>query len=738
MEKYRREAMIPQSFAPPPQKLLPERVVHFINRSREKAEIAKFATNYDEKRVLLLHGPAGIGKRELLIEVQRLQPDRLKWLRFRCTPNARLAESITQICAMLGKICDVPKVIDNQHFESIVAAAEERGATVLVLEDAHYLPIFRDHVDHVALLELLSYFCSKSDSPIKLILVSDHRGHLQFSGSHRMDLIQLEGLDNQYIVELLQEHIISKPRIFEMPNVDEFWNLAGKLHGHPFMAKLAAVVLEDCSTVEVLEKLYSRIETKNFVTDRLLSGIFISDRERRFLEFASILRVPVLAGAFVKVGGPSTNSLLEQLIDRFLIVFDSNHYRLHPVLTEYFQAGISSAEERKQLHQFAFEYFQNVGKRTSLTVDERIEYVYHGISCNASLDLADLQMFAGSIRSGIENAVRERDWTSVENGAKQLLTVWPYDVSGQVAMALALDGQGRKNDSEHFAASLEQVSTEHLWLAIEFIKCLIRGRDYDAADRNLSVVEQRFRDDPRVALARAQLYERKGETAEAVETCTLILNSQDASETTLFLAGLILKDANRLDLFVQPIEKRNDRLRIRNDNLLRLYSLSSVVTNYDPQAGLQVLSDIWNSNPMNCSSVADYANALISVGRVKDASVILERGLQEVKTRTKGYRELLEANALLMEKQSNFSDAINCYRDLVQQFPNHLHVYRCFSRCLLEAARNFHSDGRRANEDSSLAEAKQVLRKLLQMAPYDTWASDHLHRAEHRVYNPDS
>ena len=734
LERLRREAFLPLEFSPPPQKLIPRRSSLFFDRTKEKADIGKFLSPTSDKAILLLHGTPGVGKKELLTEVQRVQPDRKDWIRFRCPPNARLNEALSQLLVRLGVNGQLPKQADRSVFKQISEAAEKAGATVIVFEEAHNLPISRDGQDHALFLEMLTTFCSEAQRKAKLILISDWRGHLQFSGSHRMEPLYVDGLQDEYIVELLQEHLAENPCRYEQPTIDEIRSLATKLYGHPFMARLAAVVLEEHTVAEVFEKLYTRLETRNFILGRLLGGISLSDKERRFLEFASIFQMPVSSEAFTQFGGPAANALLEELLNRFLMVGEECRYRLHPVLSEFYRFGVQESETLKHLHALAFEYYARLSKRRQLTVEERNEYVYHGVSSQQSLDLADMQMFAGSIRTALENAVRSRDWSAVENAARQLLFVWPYDVSGHIAMALALDASRREHEAEQYTPSLEQVTAETLWIALEFVKSRIRKRDNDGAERSLAVIQQRFADEPRVTLAQAQLHERRGETEDAVSCCETVIARPTVKDADAFAAALVLRNANRLDLLVKHLESRRDNDGIHNNGLLRMYSLATVLTNHDPQEGLQVLSDMWDAAPTDGYVVADYATALIESRRTGDAHAVLERGMDEVPQRSPSYRCVLETYGLMFEKQGKFTDSFRMYRDAISAAPNHLHLYRKFARCLLDAAATYRSEARSAQEDSAVTEAKQVLGNLLQMAPLDSWAVDTLHEAEHRTY----
>jgi tetratricopeptide (TPR) repeat protein len=240
--------------------------------------------------------------------------------------------------------------------------------------------------------------------------------------------------------------------------------------------------------------------------------------------------------------------------------------------------------------------------------------------------------------------------------------------------------------------------------------------------------------DPRVIITESQLLERQGRTVEAVAACEGILSAPEFRQRDAFLASLILRDANRLDLLIQHLQGAYESGELRNDGLARLYALASVTTGHDPNEGLQVLSEMWQAAPEDGFTVADYATALIESDRILDAEAVLRRGLDEVPKSSKGYRQVVEADALLFERQERFSDAFSRYRDATARFPNFLHIYRRFARCLLEGAASYRSQALSANEDAAVGEAKQVLGKLLQMAPLDTWAVQMMHRAEMRSY----
>jgi Cap4 dsDNA endonuclease len=625
IEEYRKLSEVAVAYSPTPPALLPTRVATFHNRTTEKGLIARFLEGKTGKQLLLVHGPTGIGKKELLAEVQRLSSNRESWIRFRCGADSRLAESLAQFLMSAGENGSVPAELDEQFYQAFADAIASKGWKVVVFEDAHLLPISKDHHDHSILLEMLSFLCSeRAHLRFRVIFVSDWRGHLQFSGNHRMETLSVPGLEREHVVEMLQEHMVEHPSRYPRPGLDELAAIAERLHGHPYITKLASVVLEECPASEVVERLYTRVETRDFVLRRLLGRIRLTEKEQQFLEYSSIFRLPVTSEAFTRFAGPPAHMLVSDLLDRFLLLSDGRTVKLHPLLTEFFASGLHNTDRVRRLHTHAFDYFASVARRRDLTVEERVQYVYHGFACGKSLDLGTMQAFAGSARSALVEGARNRDWAAVENAAGQLLSVWPYEPTAQIGMALALEATGRSLAAEKYFASLDLVSSEGLWLGIEFARNRIRRRDYDGAQTAISVLVQRYPNDSRAILLQAQLCERLGETETAAEFCERVLTSPGVREADAFLAGLILRDANRLDILVGHVGPWY-RSGLGNEGLLRLYALGCVVTGRDPEEGLPILSQLWDTTPSDGYVVADYATSLRIVGRLADSKSVSER-----------------------------------------------------------------------------------------------------------------
>jgi tetratricopeptide (TPR) repeat protein len=733
-EKRDRSIVKAPVYAPAPAPVVAPRPLSFVNRAEQRRTVARFVEGSTDKRILLLHGTPGIGKLALLAEVQRTDPFGRDWIRFRCVADASLAETLAQLMIRLGSPQTQPLPPTFAAYEAIGKQMATARCRILVLEDAHNLPIESGNTDHASLLEFFAFVCRTDMQPRpRILLSSEWRGHLNFSGSHLLEPVKLDGLEPPDMLYLLQELAATVSSKYPPPTVDELEIIASKTHGHPFVGQLAIAALENSPPAEVIEKLHQRDEVRRFVINKLLGRASLSQAESRFLQLASVFRIPVLGSAFSGVAGAQTNSIIAELVNRFLLTAEGDRYRLHPLIAEYFKSQIASSEDTKSLHQQAHNYFQNLQRVRSLTLDEKIESIYHAFASGNPVHLADLRLFTGPVRTAMFDALRDRDWPRVHAAAEQILLMFPADAVAKVANAVALDATGQAVEAEKFFDSVRLLDSEHLWVAIEFARSRIRRRDFLGAERLLEELEHRFSTNRSIQLAWAQLNEKQGLSDEAIQRCHAVLGDAGCRERDAFLAGLILRDANRLDLLIEHVEARYQGFPT-NAGLQRLYGYACVVTGYAPADGLQTLSQQWSAAPGDGYVIADYASALSLTGRTVDAGQLFEQGLQDCKGVRNDRRALLEEYALFLVRSGQIARAHELYRELLRSWPYHLHNHRRFAQSLLDAAGAARASGGRGLEDSCVQEAEQVIRKLLEIAPADRWAAETLHRVQHRVY----
>jgi hypothetical protein len=169
---------------------------------------------------------------------------------------------------------------------------------------------------------------------------------------------------------LLQELAATVSSKYPPPTVAELEIIASKTHGHPFVGQLAIGALENSPPSEVIEKLHQRDEVRRFVINKLLGRASLSQTESRFLQLASVFRIPVLGSAFSGVAGAQTNAIIAELVNRFLLSAEGDRYKLHLLICEYFKSQVASVEDTRSLHQQAHTYLKNLQRVRALTQNE--------------------------------------------------------------------------------------------------------------------------------------------------------------------------------------------------------------------------------------------------------------------------------------------------------------------------------------------------------------------------------
>ena len=704
-----------------------------VDRAAQRSQIARFVESASSHRILLLHGQAGIGKRAILSDVQRTDPDRDRWLRFRCTPDTDFAELLAHLLTRLGDSTPVRPTLERGLYSRVCEKTNQQGYKVVVLEEAHNLPIRSEQHDHADFLAFLSVACgSVLKPPPRFLLVSDLRGHLQFSGMHLMDVLSIDSLPVPDTVQLLNELAVLRPSRFPRPTTDEFEELAGRIHGHPLLAEIAAGILEDSPVEEVLESLHRHKSIRYFVLSRLLGRTAIGSAEHSFLSLASVFRIPVALSAFNAVSGAQSRAIATDLIARFLLTQVGKQIKLHPLIADHFRSQVSS-EDQKDMHQKAYDYFERTNWQRTLTLDEKVERIYHAVRCGAKTDFADLATLKGPILSAMLEALQEHDWVGVANASELILGIFPDDAVAKIAYALSLDSTGRHMEAAKYSDSFVGIERRFLWIALEFARSKIRCRDLAAAERVLEELQAQFGNEPSIATTMARLMEVQGDTSRAVEICENVLKNPNCKQRDAFYTGLVLRHLNQLGILVKHVESRwkDD---IENIGLLRLVAYASVITDYAPDDGLQTLHQLWASQRTDGHALADYASALAHVGRHRDAEQLFVSGLECYENIRHSRIAILEEYAHYLDLKEQYSLAHDKYRELLRQRAYDLHIYRRFASSLLKAACVAKVEGSMGKEDACVHEAEQVLRKLLDIAPTDEWATGALHKAQLRVY----
>ena len=707
----------------------------FVDRTEPVKHVMLFAEGALRHRVLVVCGPAGIGKRELINVAQQQDSQREKWLRFRCVEDSTFAETLAQLYVRLGIPSEGAPPLDLETYDHLWQHLATQQERVLIIEDAQHLPIFESDVEHTELMSCLSVLCRQDFTHIpRVILVSELRGHFAFSHSHLLDVLRLDGLTEPDTVQMLRELTSYASSQYPPPTTSELTHIARRIHGHPVLGQIVVSLLERLPTAEVADSLHEREEVRQYVINRLLGKASLGPAENRFLALASVFRQPVHISAFRDVSGSGAREIAGDLADRFLLSITGGMVVVHPLLADHFISQRTSGSDRVKCHKMAFAFYEKLFQRRHLSQDERIERVYQGVKGRMAVPLQDIQEAVGPVRTAMFAAMRNREWDEVIRTGDLILGIHPHDPIVRVAKATSLDAVGRDEEADQYFDSVAGLDKRHAWLGVEFARSRIRRRDLDGADRILSELEHKFGTDTRVQLARVQLLEAQGLHDDAVAACEEVLKSQACRERDAFYAGLMLRHANALDRLIEYVEERCDGTP-SNRGLTRLYAYACVITGYAPAQGLDQLGRLYSEDPGDGYTVADYGSSLAKVGRTADAKNVFEKGLSECKGPPRNKVAILTEYADFLDVCQAYSASHDKYRQLIRMRRYDLHTRRRFATSLLSAAAEARGSRNREREDACVQEAITTLRSLLEIAPQDRWAADLLNKAEQRLYS---
>lgn len=695
-----------------------------VDRTQERRDLSRFLDGTSTKRLFFLFGTSGVGKRSLVNDISRTHPHRRTWLRFQCLENASVGEILAQLLTVLDEnVTEVPS-LTPELYQHVCRQLKASTYTHCIIEGAHNLPLRSSDSEHPALMAFLSALVN-SNIRMPILLISDSKADLEFSGKHLIVIKHLRGLSDDDTVHLLQELIADIEFSHSPPDTEDLANIARSIHGMPLLAEIVASIVECTPVDELVGALHKHERVRRFVIDVMLGRGSCSPAHDRFLMLAAITRTAIPISAFIPISGAQSRRIADELNSRFLLTESDGMYSLHPLLADYYRHLIPDDDFKRKLHKTAFKYYDHLWTVRQLTIEEKGERVFHAFRSGSYLRLEDLKLFTGPIRRAMFEGLKARNWDEVKLAAGKILEIFPSDALARTSLAVALDATGC--DSDLYFDSVSDLDFEDLWVGIELARSKIRRHDFQRAEYLLSELRQRFATNNRVEVASAQLDQAKGNYSEAIDKCRGVLASDNCHPSDAFSAGLVLLSSKRLDLLVDYV---NTRLhgKPRKSGLARLYAFGSVITNYAPDQGLSTLANMWQSHPYDAHVAHDYALALCHLKRFGDAQRVLDKSLKNRRWVRGHVANVYEAYAHYWDARHNFRMAHEHYRKLLKMRPYDTHVYRMFASSLIEGAKEAKASQNLGVEQACAEEAKHVLENLLEITHEDIWAADQLHR----------
>lgn len=323
----------------------------FLNRNEELGRIESLI-NDAESRIILIQGFKGVGKSAIVVEALRRFYEGASSIDLTVGPGTAPAEIALRLHhEAFGSV--LPE--NNGDLETLAVIEKSvteiiRQGRFLVIKDCqHWLGDEQDLDEPLpTLIRHASSLPEASRKPV--FLTSTRRWRMSPEFAAHLSNVHLHGLSNSHMAYLLAlwYEIIEGNQL----DPDEAKSVARELHGHPIAAKLAAELIAQYGSQNLLK--YPR---ELFALRRDLAKILIRDLELspvglRLMETLAIVGTPlpsaVLAKAMQMDDTTFHNAVKEAARVGFSTSSPSTKLKLHPLLSDYFWRSHLDREDYTQ------------------------------------------------------------------------------------------------------------------------------------------------------------------------------------------------------------------------------------------------------------------------------------------------------------------------------------------------------------------------------------------------------
>ncbi len=355
----------------------------FYGRQNEMSTIQEHIDDPDCKFVVV-QGLAGMGKTTLAAKIAQNNRDRkhIFWYTFgRWNSFRNIMIPFSEFMKRLDKPTLSAYLRTGEDFEYQaffdLLAKDAQGLQILLVVDNYHRAEERSKNFFSLLVDALEWVHGSTI----LVLSRDqpefyNRGHVKVKGI--VGELKLEGLDETSVIEMLGSKDLADTDISAIYDATR---------GHP----LALELIETPTDVE------SQGDVHRFIEEEILRDM--SDQEETLLQIASVFRYPVEAQAFFKCQEIEDHPQHFDELDHGLVTglvgktlfnqYQDLTYDVHDFVREFFYSRLTP-KDRKQFHQFAARYYEELGDERSI-----IETMHHLLKAGETQEAAGLALDEG-------------------------------------------------------------------------------------------------------------------------------------------------------------------------------------------------------------------------------------------------------------------------------------------------------------------------------------------------------
>ncbi|SIQ42324.1 tetratricopeptide repeat protein [Halanaerobium kushneri] len=550
---------------------LEKEVGSFQNRGQELVEIREFMDN-GKLRFLGIYGMRGIGKTSLLSQAFiKMFPD-IKKYRLELTPGSGFTKLLGEIANSLDISVNEEDLIDPSEdlFLEIRSKWDTKEKSCLIIDNWSYLLDHKRELDPkiIKFLEILS--SSEAEKIVnKIIILSDQRVKFPFDLENDINILKLKGFkDPKYTIRLYDYWMRSSGLDTTEINIPD--RLVEFLDGHPLAIKIASSLSKYYPPKEILDNvtIFSKFQDK--VINLFLEKIDLNKKEKDFIKYASIYRIPVSLDAYRKFGGDEVVFILEDLIDKFLIELNGEKYKLHPSIKSFYYNKLSEKTKDKY-NEMAFEYFNQWEEDYIKKPIIGAEAFHHAVSANKLKKMRELyNFFHTELRPIAKEAYKNRNNEKSIKLYKLIYEIEKNDYDALFHISMCQGRLGRwKKSNENFIKSLEMAKDENIkpwWMLQGYGSILLKDRKFGQSEgmfmEALELVEEEG-NKCSIYEGLGRLRAREGDTNKAEE---FFKKGIDICPNDTYLLGSYIVFLKKEERYSEAMKYANKALKIDPTN----------------------------------------------------------------------------------------------------------------------------------------------------------------------------
>jgi len=565
---------------------------HFVDRSEELGKIELHVAD-SELSIVCLHGFYGIGKRTLAEESIRRTWQSQKIAVLDLSPAHRGARLAAALSAMAG--LPVPPdgaAPDKVRFASLLAVETLVGKNQVLLIDQLEKLLDDEGRPHADILSVIEHAAAlPATSRVPCYVLSRRLPKFPVATALRVGFVRVGGMDAKHVVTILESEAT---RIARAPfrSSASLERLAEHLFGYPLAGRLAAPLIVKYSPEYLLNNLIHITSLRRDLAEAILANTAFSDSQLRILQTLAVCDGALSVDDLSSISGVSSDLVVEDidvLADHNLLEAEGSLVRLHRLISDFYWKQARSAPDFRNLVSRIADRAQDMLKHEAR---DTVRFVNWLSTACRTLFLSDRAAEARRLRRDFSGELKIAAIELYQRGDYQLslkyceafLEQEPEDFEIRFHRARNLSRVERRDESLSAIDDMIKATTSSFRLArlhfargrvfwetrrpdgarTEYLKALelapnflpalqgvaevllTQGQIDDASGFNERALKVSPMDSFSLSM-KAEIYWRRGQVHEAVDTMVVVVKAQPENATFLFRLGRFLQQSAMLD-----------------------------------------------------------------------------------------------------------------------------------------------------------------------------------------------